>query len=62
VKLHLDSHPGDIETPRRFLQHKSSKTTVTHYAEVRSEQAFATHHQTLADQRKRGGERDAAHR
>lgn len=60
VKLHLDSHPDDIETPRRFLQHKSSKTTLTHYAEVRSERAFATHHQTLADQRKRGGERHAA--
>lgn len=54
VKIHLDHHPDDIETPRRFLQHKSTKTTLQHYAEPRSDRAFARWHGTLEAERQNG--------
>lgn len=62
VKLHLDHHPDDIETPRRFLQHKSSKTTLGYYTEVRSDRSFGSWHQTLESERNRGGDGDASRR
>ncbi len=62
VKLHFLDHPDDIETPRRFLQHKSSKTTLAHYTEVRSDRSFGSYHQTLHDERTRGGNDHAARR
>lgn len=54
VKTHLDHHPHDIETARRFLQHSSSRTTLQHYAEARSDRAFASWHQTLQAERQSG--------
>lgn len=62
VKLHFLDHPDDIETPRRFLQHKSSKTTLAHYTEVRSDRSFASYHQTLQTQRTQGGDDHASRR
>lgn len=62
VKLHLHYHPDDIETPRRFLQHKSSKTTMAHYTEVRSDRSFGSYHQTLHAERMRGGDAHASRR
>ena len=60
VKLHKRHHPGDIETPRRFLAHKSYKTTLTHYTEDRTDDAFATYHSSLDAERSHRGSSNAA--
>jgi integrase len=55
VKLHLKSHPEDMETPRQFLMHRSSKVTRMHYTEARPEIAMSRYHQTIVGARLRYG-------
>lgn len=50
-KLHFDQHPGELETLRRFLLHKSSETTRQHYLELRTDRAFERLQDTIAQQR-----------
>lgn len=57
VKLHLKSHPEDMETPRQFLMHRTSKVTRMHYTEARPELAMSRYHQTVADMRLTSGGR-----
>lgn len=40
VKLHLEAHPEDVETARRILGHKSLKTTMRAYADIKTASAF----------------------
>lgn len=40
VKLHLEAHPEDVETARRILGHKSLKTTMRAYADIKTTSAF----------------------
>jgi integrase len=47
-KLHLDAHPGDIETVRQVLNHKHSSTTLRFYIEQRTIQGFRTYDATVA--------------
>lgn len=47
-KLHLDAHPGDIETVRQVLGHARSATTSRYYVEERTAQAFRTYDATIA--------------
>lgn len=49
TKLVLDAEPGNYETPRQFLGHKSIRTTVDAYAGFDSRRA-ALHHQHLVEQ------------
>lgn len=49
TKLVLDAEPGNYETPRQFLGHKSIRTTVDAYAGYDSRRA-ALHHQRLVEQ------------
>jgi integrase len=51
VKLYLAANPGDMETPRQFLRHRSDKVTRSHYTESQSSIAQARYHQTLAEAR-----------
>lgn len=51
VKLYLAAHPGDMETARQFLRHRSDKVTRAHYTESQSNAAQARYHQTLAEAR-----------
>lgn len=51
VKMYLAAHPGDMETARQFLGHRSDKVTRTHYAESQSNTAHAQYHHTLAEAR-----------
>lgn len=55
AKMHFDRHPGDVETARRFLMHKSRTTLLTHYVEPRTDKSFASYHQTLHSERSQGG-------
>ena len=49
AKVVLDLHPGEYETVRQFLGHKSLKTTVAAYAGIDSRRA-ARRHQYLVEQ------------
>jgi integrase len=40
AKLYQDAHPEDVETVRRILGHKSLKTTMKAYIEVKNAAAF----------------------
>lgn len=51
VKLYLAAHPGDMETARQFLRHRSDKVTRAHYTESQSNAAQARYHLTLAEAR-----------
>lgn len=51
VKLYLAAHPGDMETARQFLRHRSDKVTRAHYTESQSNAAQARYQQTLAEAR-----------
>jgi len=48
AKLVLDSNPGEFETVKQFLGHKSIKTTVGAYAGIDSRRA-AHRHQYLVE-------------
>jgi integrase len=48
VKLHLKAHPDDLETARRILGHKSLKTTLKSYADIRTAAAFQKYDQLIA--------------
>ena len=45
--FYLERHPGDYETVRRLLGHKSMQTTVSHYAGLETEAAFRRYDATL---------------
>ena len=49
AKVVLDKHPGEFETVKQFLGHKSIKTTVAAYAGIDSRRA-ARRHQQLIEQ------------
>jgi integrase len=51
VKIHLDRHPDDRETPRLLLGHTSGVTVDRSYAENRTDHAFKRWDQTLASMR-----------
>ena len=47
AKLYLDENPGDIETVRRMLGHRSTETTLKYYAEHRNTEAFRAYDITI---------------
>ena len=49
AKLALDAEPGNFETVRQLLGHKSSRTTTSSYAGISSRRA-ARHHRRLIEQ------------
>ena len=49
AKVVLDAEPGDFETVRQLLAHKSLQTTVSSYTGISSRRA-ARHHQHLMEQ------------
>jgi integrase len=49
AKVVLDVEPGNFETPRQMLGHRSLKTTVERYAGIDSRRA-ARHHQRLVEE------------
>ena len=51
VNLWLKESPGDFETPRLLLAHKSSDTTRKSYAHLQQEAAFDRWHDVLGRQR-----------
>jgi integrase len=58
-KLHLDRNPGDLETVRRVLGHRSSDTTARYYVDQRTSQAFKSFDETITALRE---EPEAEHR
>jgi integrase len=59
VKFHLDAHPEDVETARRILGHKSLKTTLRAYADMKNAAAFRRYDEMISDLRERGAARPA---
>jgi integrase len=53
VKLHLEAHPQDLETARRILGHKSLRTTLRAYANVKNGSAFKVYDALIAGMRER---------
>ncbi len=53
VKIYLDAHPHDIESPRQMLTHSSADTTRRSYAEQRTEEAFRRYDETLKNRLER---------
>lgn len=53
VKLHLEANPGDVETARRLLGHKSLHTTLQAYSDLQSKAAFRQYDKTIAALRER---------
>ena len=51
-KLHLMAHPGDHETPRRILGHKSLATTIRAYTEPTNEAAFQRYDDVIDELRR----------
>jgi integrase len=49
AKVVLDAEPGNFETPRQLLGHRSQRMTVNAYAGISSQRA-ARHHQRLIEQ------------
>lgn len=50
--LYLRDHPGDYETVRRFLGHRSIETTIRFYCDGETETAVNHFHQTILRRRK----------
>jgi integrase len=48
AKIYLDAHPGQYETVRRLLKHKTLQTTINFYAELTSQHAHDSYSETLA--------------
>jgi integrase len=48
AKIYLDAHPGQYETVRRLLKHKTLQTTISFYAELTSQHAHDSYSETLA--------------
>jgi integrase len=57
VKLHLEAHPEDVETARRILGHKSLRTTLRAYADVKNATAFRRYDELIATLRERSRRR-----
>jgi integrase len=53
VKFHLDAHPEDVETARRILGHKSLKTTLRAYADMKNKTAFRRFDAMISEMRER---------
>src|SRR5690349_747372 len=62
VKLHLEAHPEDVETARRILGHKSLRTTLRAYADVKNATAFRRYDELIASLRERSRQRSGAPR
>ena len=62
VKLHLEAHPEDVETARRILGHKSLRTTLRAYADVKNATAFRRYDELIATLRERSRQRAPAPR
>ena len=56
-RLHLDANPTDFETVRKFLGHHSISTTMRHYVEHKTADAFARYDSTVADLRAKASQR-----
>jgi integrase len=57
AKIYLDAHPEDVETTRRILGHKSLKTTMKSYIEVKNAAAFRRYDALIAARRQDARER-----
>jgi integrase len=57
AKLYLDAHPEDVETARRILGHKSLKTTMKAYVDVKNAGAFRLYDAMIATRRQNARER-----
>jgi integrase len=57
AKLYLDAHPEDVETARRILGHKSLKTTMKAYVDVKNAAAFRRYDAMIAGRRQNARER-----
>lgn len=57
AKLYLDAHPEDVETARRILGHKSVKTTMKAYVDVKNAAAFRRYDALIATRRQDARER-----
>jgi site-specific recombinase XerC len=55
AKIHLDQHPGEYETVRRVLGHRSIATTTSYYTGLEVTQALKHYDQTIL------GYRDDSH-
>ena len=53
VNLHLDANPEDVETARRILGHKSLRTTLRAYADMKTAAAFRRYEETVVKLRER---------
>jgi integrase len=51
AKLYQDAHPDDVETVRRILGHKSLKTTMKAYVDIRNAAAFRRYDAVVAARR-----------
>jgi integrase len=54
VNLHLDANPEDVETARRILGHKSLRTTLRAYADMKTAAAFKRYDEMISTLRERG--------
>jgi integrase len=52
ANLHLERYPGDYETVRQMLGHKSIRTTINFYCGKEADAAFERYQQTLIEERK----------
>jgi integrase len=57
VKLHLEAHPEDLETARRLMGHKSLKTTLRAYFNMKNTVAFRRYDEVISNLSKRAAAR-----
>jgi integrase len=60
VNLHLDANPEDVETARRILGHKSLRTTLRAYADMKTAAAFKRYDELISTLRERGSKHPAS--
>ena len=51
AKIYLERHPGSIEVVRRVLVHKSSETTIRHYAGFENKAALQHYDEVILEHR-----------
>ena len=59
VNLHLDANPEDVETARRLLGHKSLRTTLRAYADMKTATAFKRYDEMISGLRERSRKQPA---
>jgi integrase len=59
VNLHLNANPEDVDTARRLLGHKSLRTTLRAYAEMKTAAAFKSYDEVISGLRGRGRKQPA---